>query len=198
MTAHVRAQQLAYVYPGGFGVGPLQLELGPGVHHLQGANGSGKTTLMRCLCADLRRSTGTLGICGSDPRTEVEGRRQVAWMAAEPQLPDFLTVREAWQQLAVIRGSTDWDGSDLCRQLDLPEQLLLGHCSAGQRRMAELVAACVGSPAVMLLDEPFANLDAGRVRTLCALIEAWRTDRVLVITSHEPLPMEADSVVTLP
>jgi len=193
---------LSYRYPSGWQVGPVSLRLGPGVHHLVGANGSGKTTLLRCLCGELRRAEGRLRIGGDDPRevgaAGVRARRRVARLAAEPELPDLLTVDEAWQQLAAIRRAPRWDGEMLRRALDVPGGLPLGHCSAGQRRLAELLACLAGDPDVLLLDEPFANLDPDHVARVVAVIEGLRHERAVVLTTHGPPPLAVDQTLRLP
>jgi ABC-2 type transport system ATP-binding protein len=197
VIASLRCRGLRLRFPSGFTVGPLDLDLGPGVHHLIGANGSGKTTLLRCLCGGWRTSEGTVDVCGMDPRTNPDGRRKIALLAAEPELPTFLTVDEAWQELAALRGRPDWDGAPLRDHLGLPPGLPLAHCSAGQRRLAELLAAAAGDPAVLLLDEPFANLDPVSTERLVACLSGWRADRVLVITSHGPVPLPVDSEIAV-
>jgi ABC-2 type transport system ATP-binding protein len=196
MTATLRCD-LSYTYPSGFAAGPLRLDLGPGVHQLLAPNGRGKTTLLRCLCGENRRARGELSVCGHDPRHDVEGRRGVAYLAADPELPDVLTVDEAWQQLAAIRGAPRWDGDALRERLDVPGPLPLGHCSAGQRRLAELLAAAAGDPPVMLLDEPFANLDPDHLARVVRVLEDWRSDRVVLLTSHTTPPLRIDTTIPL-
>lgn len=195
MIPLLRAKGLRYRYPTGVVAGPLDLEMGPGLTHLMGANGAGKTTLLRCLCGGLRQSEGQLEVVGRDPRHDTDARRHVALLGAEPELPDFLSVDEAWQDLATMRGAPQWDGRTLRQRLGLAGDLLLSQASAGQRRLAELLAAAAGDPAVMLLDEPFANLDPDRANTVRALLDEWRGVRALVVTSHQPLPMDVDQVV---
>jgi ABC-type multidrug transport system ATPase subunit len=197
VTATIRCEGLGLAFPSGFKVGPCSWTLGPGVHHLSAPNGTGKTTMLRCLCGAWRGSTGTLEICGHDPRASVEGRRHVAFVPAEPELPPFLTVDEAWQELAALRGRPDWDGASLRDALGLPGALQLGQCSAGQRRRAELLAGAAGDPEVMLLDEPFANLDPEAIGRVAACLERWRGDRVVVVTSHGPVPVPVDSHLTV-
>ncbi len=191
------AQELTYRYPSGFTAGPLDLALGPGLHLLLGPNGSGKTTLLRCLCGAHRRARGAVTIDGLDPRLDPEARRRIALLSAEPELPDVLTVDEAWSQLAAIRGAPLWDGAALRRALDVPGHLPLSHCSAGQRRLAELLAAAAGDPGVLLLDEPLANLDPGHLERVCGLLLRWRSDRVVLMTSHTIPPVPLDSTVHL-
>jgi ABC-2 type transport system ATP-binding protein len=193
----LQCQNLTMRFPSGFVAGPLTLQLGPGIHHLQGRNGSGKTTLLRCLCGGWRMSEGVVHIRGRDPRHDPLARRDVALVAAEPELPAFLTVDEAWQELAALRGAPRWDGHALREHLGLPQGLPLGHCSAGQRRLAELLAAAAADPAVLLLDEPFANLDPVSVQRVADCMLRWRAERALVLTSHGPLPLEPDTVLSL-
>jgi len=181
----------------GFEAGPLELDLGPGIHHLHGENGAGKTTLLRCLCGHYQPTSGRVRVCGRDPLRDPDARRHIALMPAEAELPDFLTVDEAWQQIAVLRGVPDYDGHTYRDLLGVPGGLLLAHASAGQRRMAEFLCAVAGDPEVLLLDEIFANLDPGRVSSVVALLEGWRHERVIVITSHVALPMRVDSIWAL-
>ncbi|MEQ1572233.1 MAG: ATP-binding cassette domain-containing protein [Myxococcota bacterium] len=197
MTASLRCEALSLTFPSGFRVGPLSLDLGPGLHHLVAPNGTGKTTLLRCLCGGWRDTAGALSVCGADPRTERSARAAVAFVPADPELPPWLTVDEAWHELAALRGAPGWDGAALRTALDLPGELPLGHCSAGQRRRAELLAAAAGDPPVLLLDEPFANLDPDATARVAACLERWRSDRVVVVTSHGPLPLVADTTIHL-
>ncbi len=196
MNASLVCEDLTLSFPTGRRVGPVTWRLGPGIHHLAAANGSGKTTLLRCLCGAWR-ATGILLVCGGDPRTDPSARRHVAFVPSEPELPAFLTVDEAWQQLAALRGALAWDGAALRDRLGLAGGQALGHCSAGQRRRAELLAGAAGDPAVILLDEPFANLDADATERVADVVEGWRADRVVVVTSHGPLPVRADATLHL-
>ena len=175
----IAVESAEYRHRGGFRLGPVTLSLGAGVHHLRGTNGSGKTTLMRLLCGDLPPRRGTVRICGADPRNH-RARRSVTWMPAACDLPPFLTTDEAWRAAAALRGRADWDGTPLMADLQLPAGLPLERASAGQRQKAALIAALAGDPAVLLLDEPFANLDAEAVAAMTGLLPA---DRCILILS---------------
>lgn len=179
-----------------FSVGPVTLSLGPGVHHLRGPNGAGKSTLLRCLCGGLRLSAGSVQICGQDIG-EVSARARVALLPGRPSLPPFLSIDEAWQLLAGLRGAPTWDGRPYREALGLPGGLRLAAASDGQARKAELVASLAGDPPVLLLDEPLALMDAATLDTLKAWVEIWRRDRVVLATSHEPLPWPVDSAAEL-
>jgi len=174
----------------------VELALGVGVHHLQGRNGSGKTTLLKCLCGALLPDGGRVSVCGDDPRRPA-ARRRIALSPADCDLPGFLTVDEAWQTLAALRGAPGWDGAGLRERLGLPGRLRLGDGSAGQRRLAGLLAALAGDPEVLLLDEPLANVDAQTCAVVGALIAELGQSRVVLVTSHEAPPFAVDSSVEL-
>ncbi len=185
-----------FVWPSGFGVGPVSWQLGPGVFHLVGPNGSGKTTLLRVLGGALPPASGQVR-CGGDVHRDPRARRHVALVPAQPDLPEFLTVDEAWRTLAGLRGAPDWEGRALRDALDLPGDLLLRHASSGQRRRAELLAALAGDPDVVLLDETFAFLDVHGREVLAEWLDAWRSWRVIVASHHGPLPVQADGTLEL-
>jgi ABC-type multidrug transport system ATPase subunit len=187
---------LVFRYPAGFTVGPVDLDLAPGLALLRGPNGSGKTTLLRLLCGGLHPTAGQIRVCDGDP-AEHRVRRRVSLLPATPELPGFLRVDEAWQTLAALRGAPSWDGTAPCDALGLPETLRLDQASAGQRRKAELVAALAGDPVVLLLDEPFANLDEAASEVLSRWLEEWRKERVVVVAGQTRLPVEPDRIAEM-
>jgi ABC-2 type transport system ATP-binding protein len=185
MTPSIHATDLHFRYPSGFQLGPVQLELGPGLWHLRGHNGAGKTTLLRLLTGALAPTRGTLQVCGSPPHQAPAVRARIGYLPANPDLPDFFDVDEAWRFLATLRGQPDWDGTRLCEALKLPGQLRLSEARAGQRRKAELVAALAAEPSVLLLDEPFANVDAASVEVIRGWLAEWSAERVVLLVTHE-------------
>jgi ABC-type multidrug transport system ATPase subunit len=188
---------LRFAWPAGPSLGPLDLELGPGVHRVEGPNGTGKTTLLRLLCGALRPASGQVRVLGRDVHADARARAAIGWVPVHPELPDLLTVDEAWQLMAGLRDRPDWDGAGARRDLGLPGEARLGTLSAGQRRRAELLAALAGDPPVLLLDEPFADLDVAGVALLAAWIGLWRGDRCVVLVHHGEAPVGIDSAVGL-
>ncbi len=164
------------------------------MYHLRGGNGSGKSTLLRSMCAEIEPWRGRCLVRGLDTWREPEGRRDLVYVSASPELPEFLRVDECWQFFAAMRGRPDWDGTPWREALGIDGALSLAHASSGQRRRAELLAAMAGDPAVMLLDEVFTHLDVEAVALLAEWIDTWRTDRVILLTSHADLPVSPDVV----
>jgi ABC-2 type transport system ATP-binding protein len=196
----LRASGLRFAWPGRPALGPLDLELGPGVHWLRGDNGAGKSTLLRLLAGELHPAGGTVAVCGGDPRT-VAVRRRLAWLPTEDDLPGFLTAQEACEELAVLRGLADREAAwatarERLQQLGVPAGRRLDQLSQGQRRKAGLVSALVGPPEVLLLDEPFANLDPGSTDRVAAWLGA-PCAALTLFTHHGTAPVAVDSEVAL-
>ncbi len=120
-------------------------------------------------------------------------RALIGYLPANPDQPEFLTLAEAARLHAASRGAPDWSLAAAAETLSLDPGMQLGHMSSGQRRRAELVCALAGDPPVLLLDEPFANLDTQGVEALTAWCEVWRAERVVVLTSHGDLPLSPDA-----
>lgn len=184
-------------YPSGFSVGPCQGALSKGLFHLKGGNGTGKTTLLKAMCGEIRAQSGCCTVFGEDIWKSPLARRHIGYLAADPELPDFFRIEECWHFHASMRRRPEWDGRELQQTLRLNGDMLLAHSSAGQRRAAELLAALAGDPVVLLLDEPFACLDEEVTHTLVGWLDSWRNDRVVLLTSHQDVPVEVDGTWTL-
>ena len=197
MTALLDVNALTVTFNTGVTVGPLSLRRDRGVVWLRGANGSGKSTLLRCLCGERPASTGSVRIAGEDPFESPAVRARVSLVGTAAELPEYLTVDEAWRMMASLRGQRGWSGTALRDALDLPGNLALRHASSGQRRRAELVAALAGDPDILLMDEVFTTLDTTGCAVLSEWLDSWRSGRLVVITSHTPLPVAVDEEVDL-
>lgn len=191
--ATLNISNLCIAFDTGMQIGPVDGVLTPGVYHLRGQNGCGKTSLMRCFAGALRPSKGTCHVMGLDVWGDVMARRHLGYVPAHPAQPEFMTITECWQFHATLRGVPDWPGDALVEQFGLDGRMSLAHASAGQRRRAELVAGMAGDPSVLLLDEVFAYLDAESAQVLIALLEQYRSTRVILITAHHDLPLDVDA-----
>ncbi|MEL7024246.1 MAG: ATP-binding cassette domain-containing protein [Pseudomonadota bacterium] len=184
-------------FPNGFRVGPVSFSANSGVVHLAGPNGSGKTTLLRAFCGEVRLAKGSVRVNGRDVHRELLARKDIALVPARNELPEFLTVREAYEFTASLRGAPDWSGAEFCRALNIDPDLRLGHASDGQRRKAELIAALAGDPSILLMDETFASLDKDSAAQVAAWVAEWSAVRTVVLTHHGDLPVAVDQVVSV-
>ncbi len=157
---------------------------------LTGANGAGKTTLLRIMATALRPSRGQVSLFGQD---SVAGRahirRRVALMSHQHFMYEALSGRENLHM--VCRLARPWAHDrvsglltevGLSRTADLP----LAQFSAGMKRRLALARVRLLEPDVVLLDEPFGQLDPAGVELMHDVIDTWREDgKTVVICTHD-------------
>jgi heme ABC exporter ATP-binding subunit CcmA len=169
-----------------------------------GANGAGKTSLLRA-CAGLLPVTGgeatVLGVDLTADHTAV--RRYVGLLGHAAPLYDELSAAENVRFATKALGLPASRADEALERLGLTGRLRTtpaGRLSAGQRRRAALAALLARRPALWLLDEPHAGLDASSRALLADLIgDAVADGATVLLSSHEPhlsVPL-ADRVVTM-
>ena len=198
MTNLLEVRELVVSFGDSFRVGPVSFEMNRGVLYVEGPNGGGKTTLLRAMSGELLPSGGQTLIAGRDVHRSVEARREIALVSSIPELPDFLSVTEAYEFTASIRSAPGWNGTRYCAELDLDPTLPLGNASAGQRQKAELICGLAGEPPVLLLDEIFTHMDDASAEKIRKWIIEWSSSRVILLTHHgdPPVPPDATLKVT--
>lgn len=155
---------------------------------LWGPNGAGKTTIMRCLLG-IARYEGEIRIGGFDPARQ--GRQARSLIGFVPQdLPVApMTVAEIGRFIATLKGCPRGADEEPIRQLGLGDQgdKAVGALSGGMRQRLALALALIGTPRVLLLDEPTANLDAqGRAELLDLLRQLRSQGLTMIFSSHRP------------
>jgi ABC-type multidrug transport system ATPase subunit len=156
----------------------LQLKRGD-IALLVGANGSGKSTLLRCV-AGLTAFEGSVRVLGADPRSGADNRGRIGYLPQLVSLPESVTVGEVIAFFARLRGVSVRRPADLAAAVPLPDGFLpplerpIGALSGGMRRRVALGAALLGSPPLVLLDEPAASLDEEHSSSLWETLQALR------------------------
>ena len=172
----------------------VTLELRPGeIVGLLGANGSGKTTLLRIFGTLLKPSAGTARIYGHDiVREPNEVREDLGFLAHTPGLYDDLTAREN------LRFAAEMLGLPVDANLDAAlERVGLTHVtnervrgfSAGMQRRLALARLLLRRPRLLLLDEPYSNLDSAGIALMNSIIvEAGHAGGGALVVLHELAP----------
>jgi len=152
-----------------------------------GPNGAGKTTLLRVLATVLRPSGGAVSVAGHElPRAAGQARPLLGYVAHGPLTYPGLTARENLELYAALYGvPDDLVGPALERVgLDGRGRDPVSEYSRGMLQRLALARACLHGPALLLLDEPTAGLDAdGRELLREVLAEPGRT---VIVSTHEP------------
>ncbi|HET8560380.1 MAG TPA: ATP-binding cassette domain-containing protein [Marmoricola sp.] len=172
----------------------LRVEPGEAVGYI-GANGAGKSTTIKMLTGILVPTRGRVRTCGLDPvrqRRELAGHVGVVF-GQRSQLWWDLPVRESFEILAAIHRLPRPGGR--AREEELVSQLEMGdfldtpvrQLSLGQRMRAEVAAALLHSPELVILDEPTIGLDVLSKQRLREFLvaERGRHGTTLLLTTHD-------------
>lgn len=162
---------------------------------LVGNNGAGKTTFLRLLLDIISADDGQVLIDGQLVTRKTGWKAHVGSYLDESFLLDFLTPDEFFHFTGSIYQMT---ASEVDAALDpyrtfLPEQALnstqpfIRDLSMGNKKKIGLVAAMITGPRLLILDEPFANLDPGSQIRLKHLLRALRQEQgtTMLISSHD-------------
>jgi heme ABC exporter ATP-binding subunit CcmA len=166
----------------------ISLTLEPGVGYLiLGENGAGKSTLLRVLAGLAEPSSGSIAIFGESPR---DVRGQIGYMSHETMLYDELTAAENLRYYATLYSPGQcMPPAEALAAVGLPAALErpVGKYSQGMRQRVSLARVLMTRPNLLLLDEPFSNMDRASAQQMVALLQRLRQDgRTVVITTHQP------------
>lgn len=156
-----------------------------------GGNGAGKTTTMRIALGLLAKDAGTVTL--DDAEVTASDRRRFGYMPEERGLYPKMKVLEQIVYLARLHGFSKADATDRARTL--LEQLGLGErlgdnvetLSLGNQQRAQIAAALVHDPGVLILDEPFSGLDPLAVDVVAGVLQQRAAAGVGVLFSSHQL-----------
>jgi ABC-type multidrug transport system ATPase subunit len=158
------------------------------IYSLVGANGAGKSTLIRMIVGLTDPDDGMLAVCGENlahrlPTT----KRHLGYLPEDLIFYDRLTGAEYLELVAGLKEAESTSISEHIEffELALVQNKLVGGYSLGMRKKLGLAAAFVGSPDVLVLDEPLNGLDVEMMKKLrIKLGEVRDSGRSVLASSH--------------
>ncbi len=153
---------------------------------LLGPSGSGKTTLMRSIVGVQQVTGGEVTVLGR-PAGHAQLRRVVGYTTQSASVYEDLSVVENLRYFAALLGATSADIARAIAAVDMVAHAdrTVGTLSGGERSRVSLAAALLGSPELLVLDEPTVGLDPVLRRDLWDLFARLRDEGVsLLVSSH--------------
>jgi ABC-type multidrug transport system ATPase subunit len=160
-------------------------------HVILGDNGAGKTTLLRALAGLSQPTRGAVSILGKTPD---DACREIGYMAHPSLLYDEMSGLENLRYFARLY---DIAGDDRCqlviRSVGLDPELSrpVGKYSQGMRQRMSLARAILHDPKILLLDEPFSNVDVHSAREMVGLLKGMRdAGKTIFVVTHQAALLE--------
>ena len=173
------------------------------VYGLQGKNGSGKTMLMRAISGLIRPTSGRIVINGEQLHKNISITRSIGLLLENPSLLPEYDASQNLKLLAKMQGGVPEDEiRQLIRDVGLEDA---GHkkvekYSLGMKQRLGIAAAILGSPDIILLDEPINAIDGEGVEEIRSLILSLKNEkRIIIVACHdkEEMNLLADEIVHL-
>jgi len=160
-------------------------------HVILGDNGAGKTTLLRALAGLAHPTRGAVSILGKSPR---EASREIGYMAHPSLLYDEMSGMENLRYFARLYGiAGDGRCEQAIRSVGLDPELPrpVGKYSQGMRQRLSLARAILHDPKILLLDEPFSNVDVHSAREMVGLLKGMRdAGKTILLVTHQAALLE--------
>ena len=156
-----------------------------------GPNGAGKTTTMRMIAGYSTATSGTVTVAGYDMATQNDqAAAHIGYVPEHPPLYDTLDVTQYLRFVATVKGvprsamAADLDRVIAACRLEAVVRKEIYKLSKGYRQRVGLAQALLGTPRVLLLDEPTAGLDPGQIQETREVIRSFGEKHAVLLSTH--------------
>ena len=188
----IEVQKLTKVYGTKTAVDNVSFKIRNGrIYGLLGPNGAGKSTTMNIIAGCLSPTEGTVLVNGYDVCDQpIEAKRQIGYLPEQPPLFTDMTPKEYLTFVAEAKGVSDElidrqvkEAMTLTDILSVKDRLIK-NLSKGFRQRVGIAQAILGSPDIVILDEPTVGLDPQQLIEIRALIRKLGGKLTVIISSH--------------
>ena len=173
------------------------------VYGLQGKNGSGKTMLMRAICGLITLSDGEINIDGEILHKDISFPRSIGALLENPSFLNGCTGLENLKLLADIQGGIEEKELRDCLTkvgLDADDKRIYRKYSLGMKQKLGIAAAIMGSPDIVILDEPINAIDETGIEKVRLILRGLKErGSVIIVACHdrEELELLSDEVIKI-
>jgi len=160
-----------------------------GVNILLGPNGAGKSTLMNGIADIINLDSGNIYFNNeSTLKLGKHFRKQLGYLPQNPEFYPFFTGKQIIDYFAVLKGlgKDEYNPEELLAKVNLSEAINLrcGGYSGGMKRRLGIAVTLLGSPAVLILDEPTAGLDPKERITFKNTLKELSDNHIIIMATH--------------
>ncbi len=172
------------------------------IYGLIGPDGAGKTTLLRLLAGLCFPTEGSFSLFGSRTAAQLrKARKRAGFLIETPIAAEYFSLRQNLELQALMTVQRDkTDLKELRRRLGLTEREVghrrFGDCAVWERRRYGLAAALLGSPELLLLDEPLNGLDPEGIREARTLLRELNREKGVTMLIAASFPAELRGLAT--
>jgi ABC-2 type transport system ATP-binding protein len=197
LTRLVAVQNLRKSFGQKLAVADVSFEVRPGeVFGLLGPNGAGKTTTIRMILDIFKPETGTIEVLGGSLTPARKDR--IGYMPEERGLYPYMRVLDCLVYLGTLKGlnrrQARQQAEAYLERLELADQrrAKINTLSRGMTQKVQVIAAVLHNPDLLIIDEPFANLDPVNAQLVREIIlELRQQGKAVIMTSHQLALVEA-------
>lgn len=195
MTQTVQIDAVTKQYRHQTAIDNITLHLNQGVTGIVGPNGAGKTTLLRLVATATKPTNGSLRLLSKDPDRPAqlgEIRSQLGYAPADVDIVTHFTILEFLHHIAALKGLEQ--GAHRRDEIEKVASLMnleptlhwpISRLSAGIIRRTLIAQALLGNPSLIVLDEPFSDLDLQERRALRSTLASRSQWSTIVLAAHE-------------